>query len=181
MREASGVVVASKVQADDTVTGTTPAVTEVQFVGGLSAMSGSAPNLSLIVGGRSLRTSSTTVVRRSGNVVGFDALRTGQTLEVYATSAADGTLAATRLTIESDATGAATEVEFVGALTAVSGSASNGMLTVGGKTVKVTSATEYRGKSATGFAALKVGMRLQVKGTSQSDGNVLASRIDDEN
>jgi hypothetical protein len=52
---------------------------------------------------------------------------------------------------------------------------------VGGRTVKVTSATEYRGKVATAFSALKAGMRIEVKGVSQSDGSVLATRIDDGN
>jgi hypothetical protein len=62
----------------------------------------------------------------------------------------------------------------------VSGSAANGRLTVGGRTVTVTAATEYRGKAASAFAALKTGMRIEVKGVSQSDGSVLATRIDDE-
>lgn len=180
VRESNGTIVASKVQAEDTVPGTTPPVTEVQFIGALGAMSGSAPNLSLAVGGRSITTTSATVVRRSGNVVGFDALRTGQTLEVTGATAANGSVTATRLTIESDPTGAAAEVEFTGSLTAVSGTAGSGTLTVGGKTVKVTSATEYRGKTATGFAALKAGMTIRVKGVSQGDGSVLASRIDDQ-
>ncbi len=180
IREANGTVVASKVQAEDGVTGTNPVVTEVEFLGNLTAMSGSAPSLTLTVAGRTVKTTGATVVRRSGNEVGFSALRTGQAIEVKGTSAADGSITATRLTIESDPTGAVSEVEFVGSITAVSGSAANGRLTVGGRTVTVTAATEYRGKAASAFAALKTGMRIEVKGVSQSDGSVLATRIDDE-
>jgi hypothetical protein len=67
-----------------------------------------------------VKTTGATVVRRSGNEVGFSALRTGQAVEVKGTSAADGSITATRLTIESDPTGAVSEVEFVGSITAVS-------------------------------------------------------------
>jgi riboflavin synthase alpha subunit len=71
-----------------------------------------------------------------------------------------------------------TETEFEGQVTAIDGMT----LTVAGRTITATSATVVREKgTAVAFDALKVGSPVEVEGSLQADGSVLARRICIEN
>jgi hypothetical protein len=162
-RDASGVVTARTVKRED-APGTVE--TEAEFLGTVSGIAGVAPDLSLTVGGRTVRTSAATVVRRSGNEVGQGALAVGQLLEVKGIVRGDGTIDATRLTIEDE--GAETEVEFSGTLTSIGGTVPSLSLVVGGRQVTTSSETVVRRSGEpVGFGALAVGQRLEVKGRAQ--------------
>ena len=178
-----------------------PSPTDVEYVGTLTGMSGSGSALLLTIGGRGVQTTAATVVRRSGNVVGFDALRQGQTIEVKGTAVGSGVINATRLTIEdaalpaptptpsptpttppAPAPGIGSEVEFSGVIVTMSGSSPSLTLTVSGRSVRTTSATEVRRKGDTlALSTLRAGLNVQVKGTTEGGGVVLASRITIEN
>lgn len=190
-RDTAGVLVAKKVQAEDRpATSQPPAVQEVEFAGALASLGGVAPVLTLQVGGRSVRTSAATVVRRRGDPVDFSLLKPGQTVEVKGTLGSDGVVAAARITIESDVPIAPApspnpapmpvgqEVEFTGTIGAVTGLGPGLSLTVAGRTVVTTSSTEVRRKgNAVSADSLKAGIRVEVKGARQADGSVVAKRI----
>lgn len=171
-RDGNGVVVARTLKGED-APGAPDA--EVEFLGTLSAMSGSSPNLTLTVGGRTVRTSVATVVRRSSNEVGLAALVVGQSLQVKGLARADGSVEASRLTIEDEAP--AVEIEFEGTLTSMAGSAPSLTLTVGGRSVTTSAETVVRRSGdVLGFGALAVGQRLQVVGRAQGSA-VAATRL----
>jgi len=85
-----------------------------------------------------------------------------------------GTLQATEVEFELEEQAEAAEVEFTGAIGAINPP----MLTVGGRTVVTDAATEIeRDGMRLGLADLHVGDTVEVKGTLQSDGSVLAREI----
>jgi len=85
-----------------------------------------------------------------------------------------GTLQATEVEFELEEQAQAAEVEFTGAIGAINPP----MLTVGGRTVVTDAATEIeRDGMRLGLADLHVGDTVEVKGTVQSDGSVLAREI----
>ena len=85
-----------------------------------------------------------------------------------------GTLQATEVEFELEEQAEAAEVEFTGAIGAINPP----MLTVGGRTVVTDAATEIeRDGMRLGLADLHVGDTVEVKGTVQSDGSVLAREI----
>lgn len=175
--QADGGVLANRLTIED---GPGAPNAEVEFTGPLTAMGGLQPGATLTVAGRMVRTTAATVVRRSGNVVAFDVLGVGQTVEVKGTSQADGSVLATRITIEDlGPTPAPVEAEVEGRLTSISGNASAGTLVVEGRTVRTTSSTRIDGPSgSSGFAVLAVGQRVRARGTAQADNAMLASRVD---
>lgn len=69
-------------------------------------------------------------------------------------------------------------VEFTGALTTMSARAPGATLVVAGRTVRTNPATVVRRRGdAVAFDRLEVGQVVEVEGTSQPDGSVLAARI----
>jgi hypothetical protein len=75
---------------------------EVEFTGTLTAMTGSSPGATLTIAGRPVLTNATTIVRRRGDVVGFDRIRIGQRIEVKGLPQPGGAVLAVRLTLEDD-------------------------------------------------------------------------------
>jgi hypothetical protein len=75
-----------------------PAAAEVEFTGVISALD--PANRSLVVAGRRVLTNGSTLIRRRGDPVGFDALRVGQRVEVKGIAQPDGAVLASRITIE---------------------------------------------------------------------------------
>jgi Domain of unknown function (DUF5666) len=73
---------------------------------------------------------------------------------------------------------AGAEVEFTGALTSISGSALGATLVVAGRTVHTNGATVVRRRGdSIAFSSLRVGQTVEVRGTSESSGSVLANRL----
>jgi hypothetical protein len=62
----------------------------------------SSTGVTLTVAGRTIRTNASTVVRRRGDPAGFDRMRVGQEVEVKGLLQADGSILATRITLEED-------------------------------------------------------------------------------
>ena len=71
----------------------------------------------------------------------------------------------------------AKETEFAGLATALSGTCPALHLTIGGRSVSTTTSTAFEGVVC---AKLTVGQKVEVKGTLQSDGSVIATRIQAE-
>jgi uncharacterized protein DUF5666 len=73
---------------------------------------------------------------------------------------------------------AGAEVEFTGMLTSISSSAPGATLVVAGRTVHTDAATVVRRRGdSIAFSGLRVGQTVEVRGTSESSGSVLANRL----
>ena len=149
----------------------------VKFDGVLTSRTGTPPTLVLTVGGRTVRTNASTTVRKDGQVATFDALVVGARLAVAGTRETDGSVLARRIEIQGDDGDA--DVKFDGVLTSRAGAPPTLVLTVAGRTVRTDASTVVRrdGRLAT-LNALVVGQRLAVAGTRETDGSVLAERIE---
>jgi hypothetical protein len=140
--------------------------------GTLTAMSGALPNLTLTVGGTTVRTNAGTVVQRRGDFQTLEQLQIGQSLHVVGERQPDGSLDARRIWIEDDAVGG--EMEIEGPVGGLSGTCPAISFGVNGITVRTNAATSFEGGSCT---ALRNGNRVTVNGTRQTDGSILATRV----
>jgi hypothetical protein len=140
--------------------------------GTLTARSGTQPNLTLTVGGTTVRTSAGTVVQRRGDVQTLEQLQIGQSLHVVGDRQADGSLDARRIQIEDDAVGG--EMEIEGPAGGVSGTCPALHFVVMGHSVATSGATTFEGGTC---SSLRSGMRVTVNGTRQADGSILATRV----
>jgi hypothetical protein len=140
--------------------------------GTLTAMSGVKPILTLTVGGTTVRTSSSTEVKRRGDVQTLDALVIGQTLHVVGQRKPDGSLDARKIEINDDTVGGAFEIE--GSVGGLSGTCPSLSFSVNGFRITTNASTTFEGAAC---SALKSGNKVQVKGTTQSDGSVAATLV----
>ncbi len=90
-----GSVAATLIQVEDGGSGT-PHPEAVEFSGTVTAVSAT----SLTVDTKKVTVSSTTVVRRGDRTISLSEIRAGQHVEVHANRLADGSLVATRITVE---------------------------------------------------------------------------------
>ena len=140
--------------------------------GTLMSIAGSAPNLQLLVGTTTVRTSSSTVVRRRGDVQTLDELRLGMDLHVVGDRQADGSIDARMIQINDDATGA--EVEIQGAAGGVSGTCPALTFGINGYSIRTNGSTTFEGVTC---ATMKSGLQVKVNGISQADGSILATSV----
>lgn len=159
---------------------------EAELEGRIQSIDGRAPDLTLLVTNRTVRTSSATAIRRRGNVVGFNALTVEQEVEVKGRRRSDGSIDATRITLEDgedeedegddeDDDGQA-EVEVEGSISALSATSGCPSVTfnVSSQRVFTDTATEFDKLACSGLAN---GSRVEVKGLRQADGRVRAKRV----
>jgi hypothetical protein len=140
--------------------------------GVLTAIAGTKPSLTLSVGGTIVRTDSSTFVQRRGDVQTLDALQVGQSLHVVGARQPDGSLNARRVQIDDDPTGGEFEIE--GSVGGLKGSCPALSFSVNGFAITTTAATTFTGVTC---GALKSGDKVTVKGTTQSNGSVLATNV----
>ena len=143
-------------------------LTETEFEGTVDTIDG----MVLTVAGRKVAVTDATKIRKDDAAATFADLVLGTPVEVEGTLNADGTVTASEISIEDR--NEAERIAFVGTLTQITGNT----LTVGGRTVKVSSATMIvKGDTTLTLADLKVGDRVLVRGTVQADKSVNATRI----
>jgi len=140
--------------------------------GVLNAKTGSTPNFVLTVGTTTVRTSSSTEVKRRGDVQTLSELKVGQSLHVIGVRQADGSIDARRIDIDDDATGGEFEIE--GSLGGLKGTCPAIQFAVNGFSVTTSASTIFEGGTC---AALKSGTKVTVKGLRQGDGSVAATRV----
>jgi hypothetical protein len=135
------------------------------------------------VSGRLVHTDGSTRIRRRGDSIPFSALAVGQTVEVEGAGQADGSVLARKISLEDDDDDngdddrGGAEVSFEGTIQGIGVSD----LKVSGRLVHTSSATRIRRKGDdVPFSALAVGQHVEVEGNQQSDGSVLAKKIDIE-
>jgi hypothetical protein len=140
--------------------------------GKLTALSGARPALTLTVGGTIVRTDAGTEVQRRGDKQSLEVLQLGQELHVVGTRQPDGSLNARKIQIKDDAAGGEFEIE--GSAGGLKGTCPALTFKVNGFNVATTSATVFEGVTC---AALKSGDKVTVKGITQADGSVAATRV----
>jgi hypothetical protein len=124
---------------------------------------------------------STTVIRHGGTSLTLAMLTAGQRVHVKAMKQADGTYLATEIVRQDQGTGG--EREVVGTVASTDSGAKSFVVTTssGSVTVKTDASTTFklRGQAVT-FSSLAAGERVEVNGTLQSDGSVLAKKVNIE-
>ena len=149
-----------------------PQDTSASIQGRLTTIGGAVPALVLTVGTTTVRTSSATTVKRRGDVQTLDTLRAGQTLHVIGTRQSDASIDARLIEIDDDETGGEFEIE--GSMGGLKGTCPTLTFGVNGFSISTNASTTFDG---TACAAFKNGDKVNVKGTKQADGSVLATRL----
>lgn len=140
--------------------------------GTLNAISGTKPALVLTVGTTTVRTSSSTEVKRRGDVQTLDALKVGQSVHVIGVRQSDGSIDARRIEINDDATGG--EFEIQGSVGGLKGTCPAVQFGVNGFNVTTSASTVFEGGAC---SSLKSGDKVTVKGLKQADGSVAATTV----
>jgi hypothetical protein len=140
--------------------------------GPLTSLSGGLPNLVLVVGGTTVRTSASTDVQRRGDKQDLSALRTGQTLHVVGVRQGDGSIDARQLQIKDDAPSGEFEIE--GSMGGLRGTCPSLTFKVNGFSIATTSATSF---PTDGCSSFKNGDKVRVRGLRQADESVIATEV----
>jgi hypothetical protein len=142
----------------------------VDVEGVIAGLSGVCPTLTFTVGGRTIRTETTTTF----DAAPCSSLRNGDHAEVHGTLQPGGSVLATHVevTLPDD-----DQVEAEGTVSGLKGSCPTVTFTLGGKTFTTSTATKFDGVSC---ASLTNGITAQAQGTLQSSGSVLASEVESE-
>jgi hypothetical protein len=139
---------------------------ETEFTGTVSSLTGVLPNLTLIVGGHTVKTDTQTDI--SGT------LSVGVLVEVKGTAQPDSSILASRIRVQDAGGGGGTEVEFRGPIVALPTDLDlNGNWIVGNVTVTVTLATTVLPTRT----AAALGAIAEVHALRQPDGSLLAIKI----
>ena len=165
--QSDGSVTASSIHVDDNSTG---GGSEVKFYGVINSLPASSDlRGNWVVEGRNVLVTASTSLDQSR---GSFAVGVRGEVEGYAQS--DGSVTAKSIHVDDNSTGGGSEVKFYGVINSLP-AASNfvGDWVVDGKTVHVTASTSLD-QSRGSFA---VGVRVEVEGTSESDGSVTAKSI----
>jgi hypothetical protein len=177
-RLTSGALLASIVQIQNT-----NADIPVEINGVIDSVTGTAAAFQFKIGSRVVKGDSLTTFFGDGSAtVSFAALKDGVRVEVKG-SQRDGYVYATRIHVNDNGTGDGgtqdTSASIAGTLTAMTGTKPTLVLTVGGTTVRTTSATDVKRRGdVQALDALKIGQTLHVVGTRQSDGSLTARLIE---
>ena len=138
----------------------------------LNTIGGTAPNLTLLVGTTTVRTSSSTEVRRRGDVQTLAALAIGQTLHVVGVRRSDGSIDARMIQIKEDESGGAFTIE--GSMGGLKGSCPSLTFGVNGYSISTNGSTTFVNGAC---GDLRNGTRVLVEGTRQGDGSVKATSV----
>jgi Domain of unknown function (DUF5666) len=140
--------------------------------GTLKTMTGAIPTLTLTVNTTTVRTSSSTTVKRRGDFQSLDTLKVGQTLHVVGTRQSDGSIDARLIEINDDAEGG--EVEIEGSVGGLKGGCPSLSFGINGYSIVTNGSTTFDGVAC---ASMKNGDKVKVTGTKQANGSVLATRV----
>jgi hypothetical protein len=140
--------------------------------GTLTSRAGTAPALTLLVGGVTVRTSASTDVQRRGDRQDLSTLAVGMTLHVVGVRQPDGSLDARLIQIKDDAVGAPFEIE--GSAGGVHGTCPSLTFGVNGFSIVTDGTTVF----TPACSQLRSGQKVTVKGVVQAGGTVLATSVE---
>jgi hypothetical protein len=124
-----------------------------------------------MVGGTTVHTSAATIVQRRGNVQDQSTLQVGQTLHVEGARQTDHSINARKISIDTDAPDS--EFEIQGPIGGPGGTCPSIHFKVNGVSIATNASTVFE----TACTALKAGTKVDVNGTRQADGSVVATRV----
>jgi len=159
------------VRTDNAGPGSIPDVEEVK--GAVGSLTGTCPAIVFSIGSTRVAANASTVFD-DGPCSG---ITKGTSVEVHGTRQSDGSLLARRIEREDDDDDEddKDEVELEGNLTGRSGTCPSISFSLSGTPVVTNSSTEFKDGSCSSLAN---GQRVEVKGTRQGDGSVLARRVE---
>jgi len=143
---------------------------EVELTGTVSARTGACPTLTFSIGSTTFMTNTATTFRDP-----CTAVVNGAVVEVKGTRQANGTVLATRVHVEdrNDENEDENEVELTGTIAGKTGTCPTLTFSIGTTTFRTNAQTLFR----EACSALVNGDRVEVKGTREANGTVLASRV----
>lgn len=151
-----------------------PAVTQVELQGAISLLAGTCPSLTFTVSSTKVTTNSATAF----NDTTCAGLHNGGVVEVKGTRQTDGSVLATKVE-KNDDQNEQDEAEVKGTISsAITGTCPAISFTVGSTSVTTNASTTF---NDTTCAALKQGDQVEVKGTRQANGSVLARKVEKDN
>ena len=165
-RQADGSILATRVELKRA-----QAQQEAEVEGVVSGSTGTCPAVTFMVNTTKVTTNSATAFR-DGTCA--DATKNGARVEVKGAKQADGSILATR--VELKQAQAQQEAEVKGAVSGSTGSCPAVTFMVNTTKVTTNSATAFR--DGTCADTTKNGARVEVKGTRQTDGSILATRVE---
>jgi Domain of unknown function (DUF5666) len=130
------------------------------------------------LGAVTVKTDSSTLIRRGNTVIPLSQIQTGMRVHVKAMLQGDGTYLATEILLQDENIGGEREVE--GSVASVdTGAKSFVVTTVSGPiTVKTGTSTTFKKKGSTAtFSDVVVGAMVEAEGTLQADGSILARKV----
>jgi hypothetical protein len=144
---------------------------DAEVKGAVSNVSGDCPALTFVVNGTTVTTSTLTQFKDGscGSIV------SGRHVEITGTHQSSGAVLAARIEIKDNA--AQNDVEVKGSISSVGGSCPILTFVVNGKTIVTTASTQFKDSTCGSIAA---GRRVEVKGTVQANGTILATRVEIE-
>jgi hypothetical protein len=177
-----GYVFAVRIHVNGPTTPEPPQDDSASVEGRLESIAGTKPALTLEIKSSGVTTivttTSSTEVRRRGDVQTLDALAVGQTVHAVGTRMAGKSIVARMLQIKDDEPEGAFVIE--GSLGGLKGTCPVISFGVNGYTVKTSAATKYYPDVPAPGAKcedLKSGTKVEVEGKRQSDGSVLAEKV----
>lgn len=152
-----------------------------EIEGRVQSVNGGAGSLAVLdqrLGAVTVRTTSSTLIRRGDAAISLSSIQTGMSVHVKAILQSDGTYLATEILLQDENVGGEREVE--GTVASVNSAAKSFVVTTvsGSITVKTDSSTTFKKKGSTAtFSDVAVGAVVEAEGTLQSDGSILARKV----
>lgn len=146
----------------------------VELKGAIADLAGVCPSISFAISGSPVATNAATEFEGGA----CSTLKNGDKVEVKGTRQSNGTVLASKIEKEDgddDKKSAAGTVELKGALGGLSGTCPSISFIVSGSSVAANGSTKFEGGAC---STLKNGDKVEVEGTRQSNGTVLASKIE---
>ena len=143
-----------------------------------NAGGGSLVVLDQRLGAVTVKTDSTTLIRRGNTVIPLSQIQTGMRVHVKAMLQGDGTYLATEILLQDENIGGEREVE--GSVASVDAGAKSFIVTTvsGPITVKTGTSTTFKKKGSTAtFSDVVMGAMVEAEGTLQADGSILARKV----
>jgi len=150
---------------------TPPASTDVELKGAISSVRVGCPTPTFVVNGTTVTTTASTQFK-DGSCA---SIASGRQVKVKGTRQSNGTVLASRVEIKEKEKEAEKEVELKGTISSVSVGCPTPTFVVNGTIITTNPATQFK---KGGCASLRTGIKVEVEGTRQANGSVLASKVE---
>jgi hypothetical protein len=164
IRQANGELLAGKVETEE------DEVNEIELKGAVSGVTGTCPSLRFVVNAVTVVTDSSTRFEDPCSGV-----QNGRRVEVKGIRQANGEVLARKVETEEDEVN--NEIELKGAVSGVTGTCPSLRFVVNAVTVVTNSSTRFD----EGCSSVQNTRRVEVKGTQQANGELLARRVKSDN